>query len=220
MARGNLRGAFHEGRIGEELLRRAVHIIDAGLGAAHHQGVRHVVAAVAHVNDLAAAYVAESLAERHEVGEDLRRVGLVGEAVPDGDAGVFGEIDHGLLLEAAEEDAVVEAAEDAGGVLDALLVAEVRFMAAEILGVAALVLRGDDAGVAGTGGALLEDEDDVAAVEEVTADAGGLAGLERDGDVDKLGHLLVGEAVEGEKRAAAEGRVEGKGLHKGEVFGD
>ena len=113
MARRDLRRLRDEPRLGQQLLRRAVHVVHARLRAAHHERVRDVVAAVAHVDELLAADVAERLLERHEVCEDLRRVRLVREAVPDRDAAPLRELLDRVLLVAAEENAVVEAAEDA-----------------------------------------------------------------------------------------------------------
>ena len=59
-----------------------------------------------------------------EVGEDLGGMELVGEAVPDGDAGIGGQFFDPFLAVAAVFDAVEHAAEHAGGVLDGLLHAD------------------------------------------------------------------------------------------------
>ena len=58
------------------------------------------------------------LAHGQHVGQDLGRVELVGQAVPDRHAGVVGQRLDDLLVEAAVLDAVVEPAEHARGVLD------------------------------------------------------------------------------------------------------
>ena len=110
-----------------EVLRRAQPDVHAQLGAADQQRVAHVVAGVAEVavRDLRQRLVAE-LGHRQDVGEDLGRVELVGQAVPDRHAGELGELLDDLLAEAAVLDAVEDPAEDAGRVLHRLLVADLR----------------------------------------------------------------------------------------------
>ena len=105
------------------------------------------------------------LAQRQEVGEDLRRVPLVGEAVVDGHARPGRELVGDGLAEAAVLDRVVHAAEHARGVLDRLLVAHVRAARAEVGDVCALVVGGDLEGAAGAGRVLLEDQRDLLAGE-------------------------------------------------------
>ena len=101
--------------------------VHAELGAADQQGVAHVVAGVAQVavGDLRQRLVDE-LGHGQDVGEDLRRVELVGQAVPDRHAGVLGQLLDDVLPEAAVLDAVEDPTEDAGRVLHRLLVADLR----------------------------------------------------------------------------------------------
>ena len=121
---------------------------------------------------------------------------VVGEAVPHRNARVLCERLAVGLLEAAEEDAVVDAAEDARGVLDGLLLAEVDIGTRQVLAIAALVAHGDERRVARARRALLEDQRDVLAMEQVPAHAGRAARLELRGEVDEVQHLLVGERSE------------------------
>ena len=97
---------------------------------------------------------------------------VVGEAVPYGNAGVFREIFHDFLAEAAEFDAVKHAAEDARGVGDVLFVAELDVVLSEVFGVSALVYGGDGKGAACACRRLLEDERDVLAFKKVSFDPG------------------------------------------------
>ena len=72
------------------------------------------------------------LAHGHEVGERLRRMGLVGQAVVDGNAGERGKLLGRLLAEAAVFDGVVDPAEHARRVLHGFLVADLAAGGAEI----------------------------------------------------------------------------------------
>ncbi len=98
------------------------------------------------------------LAHREEIREDLRRMEIVGEPVPDRNARVLREGFHRRVLEPAELDAVKHPAEDAGGILDALLAAELDVVDPQVFGVSALILCADRKGAAGPGGRLLENE--------------------------------------------------------------
>ena len=103
---------------------------------------------------------------------------LVGEAVPDRDAGVRRELLDDRLPEAAVLDAVVDPAEDPGRVLHRLLVADLRAGRAEVRDVGALVVGGDLEGDPGPGRRLLEDEGDVLAAQARLLVAAVLRGLE------------------------------------------
>ena len=72
----------------------------AHLGAAHHQGVAHVVPGVAHVHQLLALQAAAVLLNGQEVRQDLGGMELVGQAVPHGNVGILGQLLHDALAEA------------------------------------------------------------------------------------------------------------------------
>ena len=101
------------------------------------------------------------LAHGQHVGQDLGRVELVGQPVPDRHAGELREHLHDVLVEAAVLDAVIQPAQHTGGVLDRFLVAHLRRLRVEIRHVGALVVGGDLEAAAGAGGGLLEDEADL-----------------------------------------------------------
>ena len=105
------------------------------------------------------------LLDGEEVGENLCGVSLSGKAVPDGNAGVFGQLLDGGLVKAAVLDAVEHAAEDASGVFHALLDANLATGGAEIGDVCTLVLGANLESAAGAGGGLLENQGDVLAFE-------------------------------------------------------
>ena len=142
--RGDGGGLCKNRLVGPELPGRAADVTHARLGATHHQRIGNVVAAVADVCDGAVLKRPERLFNGEKVGENLRGVVVVGQAVPDRDAGVFGEVLARLLRKTAKEDAVVDAAEDARRVLDRFLLAEMDVRAGEVFGAAAFVARGDD----------------------------------------------------------------------------
>src|SRR5260370_31482617 len=103
------------------------------------------------------------IADGHDVGEHLGGVPGVGEPVPDGDSRELAEDLDGFLGGPAVFDAVEYAAEDPGGVLHRLLVAQLGFPRAEVGDVAALVVGGYLERGPGPGRGLLEDQRDVAA---------------------------------------------------------
>ena len=78
----------------------------AHLRAADHQRVAHVVARIAHVDELFALQLAKMFLDRQEIGQNLRRMELVCQTVPDRDARVFRQILHDLLPKAAIFNAV------------------------------------------------------------------------------------------------------------------
>ena len=164
------------------------------LRTADQVGVGHVEAGVAQVaEDDLVQRLGHVLAEGEEVGEDLRRVPLIGETVVDGDAGVLGELLGHVLAEAAVLDRVVHAAEHPGSVLHRLLVAHVRAARPDEGDVGALVVGGDLERAARPGRVLLEDQRDLLADELLLLAPFLLGRLQLAGEVDQVGDLLGAE---------------------------
>ena len=125
----------------EVFLRRAGDEVHAHLGAADHEGVAHVIARIAEIDELDPLERAEVLADGEEVGEDLRGVKLVREPVPDAHARVLCQRLHPLLLKAAVFDAVEHSPQHAGGVGYRLLLPDLRAARIEIHRVHAEIRR-------------------------------------------------------------------------------
>ena len=100
------------------------------------------------------------LAQRQQVSQDLGRMIVVGQAVVDRHAGPARERLGVVLVEAAELDGVVDAAEDPRGVLDGLLLADVAAARTEVRDVRALVVGGHLEADPRPGRVLLEDQRD------------------------------------------------------------
>ncbi len=194
---------------GPEVARGAQPDVHAELAAADHQRVAHVVARVPEVaeGDLAQVLLAV-LGHGEHVGQDLRRVELVGQAVPHRHAGVLREGLDVLLGGAAVLDGVEGAAEDSRGVLHRLLVADLGAAGSEVGHVRALVLRGDLERGASPRRGLLEDQGDVLAGEARLLVAGVLRGLEVGGELEQEAQLVGGEVELLEEAPVAE--VEGQ----------
>jgi hypothetical protein len=111
-------------RIGLEALRCADPHGEARRGAAEQQRVGHVVRPVAQVDQRAAGEVAEALADREQVGEDLAGVELVGERVDHRHGGACGHLLDARLVARAPDDGIDVAGQHAGGVGDGLAAAE------------------------------------------------------------------------------------------------
>ena len=136
------------------------------------------------------------LGHRQEVGEDLGRVELIGQAVPDRDAGELRQLLDDLLAEAAVLDPVVDAPEHARGVLHRLLVADLRAARAEVGDVSALVVRGDLEGHARARRGLLEDHRDVLAAHSRLLVAAVLGALQVTRQVEEVANLPGAEVEE------------------------
>ena len=114
---------------------------------------------------------------------------FVGQAVPDGDAGILRKRVDVLLPEAAVLDPVEHAAEDAGGVRDALFLADLRARGVEIGHAHAEIVARHLEGAAGAGAGLLEDQGDVLPLAEPVRDAGLFLRLEIGCEIQKPGDL-------------------------------
>ena len=165
--------------------------MDAELGADVHEAVGDIVARVAAEDELALAQrLFGVLHQRQDIGKRLRRVVDVGQTVPHGNARVGGETLDDLLVVAAVLDAVVEAAEDLGGVDHRFLLAHLGGLGIEEGDVRALVVSGDFERAAGAGRGLFKQQHDVLAGEQVAADAGALFGLEVSGEIEHVADLV------------------------------
>ena len=171
----------------------------AHLRAADHEGVAHVVAGVAHVDELFALERAEVLLNGQEVREDLRGMEFVRQAVPDGHARVFGQLLNDRLAVAAVLNAVVHPAEDAGGVIDRLLFADLRAGRVEIRDRHAQIVRGDLKRAARARAGLFENERGLLPFAQAMGDAGLFLCLEIGGQRQKGRDLLRSEIKQLEK---------------------
>ena len=115
---------------------------------------------------------------------------LIGEAVPDGDAGKSSQLLHRRLREAAVLDAVVDASQHARRILHALLDADLRPRRAEVRHMGALVVRGRLERAARARRSLFEDEGDVLALQTRLLGAGILGLLELRRQVQQILDLL------------------------------
>ena len=184
----------------------------AELGADVHQAVGHVVAGIAAEDELALAQRLFSvLHQREDVGQRLGGVVNVCQAVPNGNTRVGGKPLDDLLVVAAVLDAVVEAAEDLGGVDHRFLLAHLGGLGIEESDVRALVVSGDFERAAGAGRGLFKQQHDVLAGEQVAADTGALLRLQVGGEVEHIADLIGREILQREKRTAFQ--INGHGIN-------
>ena len=199
----DLAAVFDDVSGGRELLRTPADIVDAELSADVHEAVGDIVARVAAEDELALAQrLFGVLHQRQDIGKRLRRVVDVGQAVPHGNARVGGKPLDDLLVVAAVLDAVVEAAEDLGGVDHRFLLAHLGGLGIEEGDVRALVVSGDFERAAGAGRGLFKQQHDVLAGEQVAADAGALFGLEVSGEIEHIADLVGSEVFQRQERTA------------------
>ena len=128
------------GRVGEdrgvrqEPVRRPDAHVQAGGRAAEQVRVRHVVRAVADVGERLTGERVDApavLRDRHEVGQDLARVELVGQRVDHRDAGDRGHLVEPLLRVRAPDDRRDLPAEHARRVGDGLALTDLREVAVD-----------------------------------------------------------------------------------------
>ena len=115
---------FNKMILGEESLGSDADKVHTEFCGDDHEGVAHVVACITDINELD---LVEGLGDVFHDGEavckNLSGMIQVGEAVPYGNARMLCEQLNGLLLEAAEFNAVIETAENLCGVLKGFLFA-------------------------------------------------------------------------------------------------
>ena len=133
----------------------------AELRAYDHVGICHVVAGVTHIHQLLALQVTPVLTNRQHVGEHLRRMELVREAIPDRHIAVLRKFLHEILAEAPVLDAVIHTAQHACGIRDRLLAADLRTGRSEVGRAHAEVGRRHLEGAARSRRVLLEDQGNV-----------------------------------------------------------
>ena len=95
---------------------------------------------------------------------------LVRQAVPDGHAGVFGQLLNDGLAVAAVLDALKHAGQHLGGVGDGLFLADLAARGVQIGRAHAKVVRGDLERAAGAGGGFLKDQRHILAAQRVVRD--------------------------------------------------
>ena len=202
---------LNQARLRPEGFRRNEADIHPHLGRTDHQGVAHVVARVAEIGkaQLRQGFARGVLQHGHQIGENLGRVELVGQAVPYRHARVLAQLfDDGLPV-AAVFDAVVHAAQHAGGVFHRLFMANLRAAWAEIGDLRALVERAHFEGAAGAGGGFFKDQGDVFPDQGLLLAPGFFGGLELDGEVDQVLDLRRGVVQQFEEVAVFQ--VDGHG---------
>ena len=191
-------------RLGVQLVGCDDPTVHPQLGAAHHERVRHIVAAVAGKSQRSLLQIAELLLDGEQVGEDLGRVPVVGEPVPHRHAGVLGQGLDRPVGEAAELDAVEEPAEDPCRIGHGLLLAELDVRLAQVLRVRSLVDAGDSEGTTGPGGRLFEEQGDVEAVERPLPYPGPFHDLELGRESQQSPNLFWREIQKLEERSPSE----------------
>ena len=201
---GHSAAFFHQLLRRCQLLRAAGTEVHAQLGTYDHQRVCHVVARVAEERQLASAHIAELLARGHDVGQHLRGVEIVGQAVPHRHARVTGEIfDHGLL-EAPVLDAVKHAAQHLCGVGQRFLLSHLRRAGVEERHAHAEVARAHLKRAACTRRGLFKQQYDLLARQILVLHAVLLEALELRGQIQHIVDFLRGKIEQGEKASSSD----------------
>ena len=158
---GDLFTGINEGGIGPVLFRRAGDKVHAHLGTADHERIAHVVTGVAHIDKLNAFQITEVFLDGQEVGQDLGGMELIGEAIPDRNAGILREIFHDILTETAVFNAVIHAAQNTGGIGNTFLFTDLASGGIQISAVHSQIIGGNLKRATGTGAGLFKDQGNV-----------------------------------------------------------
>ena len=183
-----------------QLLRREGCEMHPELRADNHQAVAHIVSSVAREDELTAFDIAEMLADSHRVRKHLGRMVIVGQSVPDRNAGLVGQHFDCVLCVAAEFDPVVEAAEHQCGIFDRFFLAHLRI--AQERHVRSLVVSGDFERAARPGRRLFEQQDDVFSLQQIVSDPLLLVGFKLVRQVKQVQDFF-GRIVEQRQKAAS-----------------
>ena len=105
------------------------------------------------------------LGHGEEIGQDLCGVGFIGEAVPDGDAGITRQFFHRCLGKPAVLDAIEHPSQHTRGILHGLFDADLGTRGSQIGHMGTLVVGRRLEGATGTRGRLFENKGDVPAPE-------------------------------------------------------
>ena len=199
---GDLLCGFDQLFCREQRFRRAGGEVHAHLGAGDDERIGHVVARVAHEGELHAGKATQLFLDGQKVGQHLRGVKLVGQAVPHRHAGVFRQKFHRILAETAVFDTVVHAAKHARRVLDALLFAHLRAGWVEEGHAHAQIAPRHFKGAARARGGLFKQQHDVAAHQVPVADAQMLFALQALGQIEQMADF-VGRVVQKREETAS-----------------
>ena len=130
------------------------------------------------------------LLECHEVGQNLRGVELIGQAIPHWYTSVFGQVFYRRVLKAAEFNPIKHPAQHLRSVLNRLLLAELDVVFAEKLRRNAKVIGRHGKGTACTGRILLKQEGDLLTLVQAVRHTLALELLEFVRDVEHLPDFL------------------------------
>ena len=191
---GDLTRLLHQVGTREEAARRDDAEVEPHLGGADEIRVAHVEPGIAQVGEgHSVERLVAVLHHGQEVGQQLGGMELVRQAVPDRHAGVLRKLLDHDLAEAPVLDPLVVATEDAGGVLDRLLLPHLAAGRAEIGDVGALVECGNLEGAARARRVLLEDQGDVLAPEALLLSPRVSSLLELEREIEQEAKLPGGE---------------------------
>ena len=127
---------------------------------------------------------------------------LVGQAVPHRNTGVMGQLLHDLLPIAPVLNAVKHAAQHAGGVGNALLLADLAAGGVQIGHLHPQIMGGHLKAAPGAGGGLFKNQRDVAAAQGVVGNVRLLLGLQVRGQVQQALDLFRGKIQQLQKISA------------------
>ena len=124
---------------------------------------------------------------------------LVRQAVPDGHAGVFGQLLNDGLAVAAVLDALKHAGQHLRGIRDGLFLADLAARWVQIGRAHAKVVRGDLERAAGAGGGFLKDQRHILAAQRVVRNARPFLGLQLGCQIQQITDFRGGKVQQRQK---------------------
>ena len=176
----------------------------AKLRADDHIGIAHIVARIAQIGKADALQPSEMLADRQHIGQHLRRMELIGKAVPDRHAGVLCQFLDDGLAEAAVLDPLEHPSQHPRGVLDALLLPDLGAGRVKIGRPHPQIMGRHLKGAAGPGAGLLEDQRHIPAFKRIDALMMLLSVLQKRSEIQKIHDLLRRKILQCQKIPSAQ----------------
>ena len=162
-----------------EFVRTISYIVHAHLSASVHPCVAHVVSDIsAEYNLYSVQRFCNMLFDSEQVSQDLSRVIHVSKTVPYRYAGIFCKTFYDFLIKASVLDTVIESAQYFCRIFHSFLFAHLRAAGIEECNASAFIHSGNFKSASGSGGRLLEQQNDVLSFEDLVADSGSLLRLQ------------------------------------------
>mgnify|MGYP005766885567 CR=1 FL=1 len=160
------------------------------LGAPDHQGITHIVAGVAHINQTDIFQMPEMFTDRQHIGQNLGGMVLVCQPVPHGNARIFCQFLHDLLPVSAVLNTVKHPSQHSGSVRYTFLFSNLRTGRIQVSGSHTQIVGRHLKRTAGAGAGLLKNQRDIFSPQGVHRNTPSLLFLQLRRQIQKTDDLI------------------------------